>query len=288
MTIALFCLNLVARGTPVLLVGILKLVTRGRWRRHVILYLAELAERWVDGNDAIVDRMLTTKVEVQGLDRLDLMRDGHYLIVSNHVSWIDIIVLFRVFHLRTAFLRFFMKHQLIWFPIVGQGCAALEFPFMHRYSADYLARHPEKRGKDLETTRRLCQRYRTIPVAILNFLEGTRFTREKHADQDSPYRHLLRTRIGGLSFVFASLGDQLDAVIDVTIRYPDDDVTLWDYVTDSIARIAVHVRKIEVPAEFFSQAVTEPGPVRDRFKQWVDALWTEKDAILDQPPAAAQ
>lgn len=263
-----------------MLLGTLKLVTRGEWRRQLILYLAELADRWVDGNNAVLDRMLKTKIEVQAVD--GLLRDGHYLVISNHVSWIDIIILFRVFHRRTAFLRFFMKHQLIWFPIVGQGCSALEFPFMHRYSADYLARHPEKRGKDLETTRRLCQRYRSIPVAILNFLEGTRFTRQKHDDQDSPYRHLLRPRIGGIAFVLASLGDQLDGVVDVTIRYPDDDVTLWDFVTDSIPQITVRERRLDVPPEFFTEAVTRPGPVRDRFKEWVDRLWIAKDAMLEE------
>ena len=110
-----------------------------------------------------------------------------------------------------------VKHQLVWFPIVGQASQALEFPFMKRYTPDYLAKHPEKRGRDLETTRRACQRYRQIPVAILNFVEGTRFTLEKHADQESPYRHLLRPRIGGISFVLASLGDQLDGFFDVTL-----------------------------------------------------------------------
>src|SRR6266511_4330960 len=212
-TIILLLLNLLLWGTLVVLLGLVKFAVhmtapRSRLRTRVILALISLAERWVGGNDRILDLMLPTQWDVEG--PFDAIRiDGRYLIVSNHISWVDIIVIFRVFHERTAFIRFFLKQRLIWFPIVGQACWALEFPFMRRYSAEYLQHHPEKRGRDLQTTRRACQRYRHIPVAMLTFLEGTRFSEEKRADQDSPYRFLLRPRVGAIAFVLASLGDQL-------------------------------------------------------------------------------
>ena len=139
------------------------------------------------GNNRIFDLLLPTKWDIAGIGE-DVRPDGHYLIISNHVSWVDIFVLFRAFQGRAPFIRFFLKHQLIWFPIVGQGCWALEFPFMHRHTPEYLEKHPEKRGKDLETTRRACQRYRNFPVAIANFVEGTRFTHAKREQQQSPYR----------------------------------------------------------------------------------------------------
>jgi 1-acyl-sn-glycerol-3-phosphate acyltransferase len=281
-TVALLIVNLVLWGTPVVAAGLVKLLmpTRGL-RRRVLLVLAWLAEHWVAGNDAILDRLLPTQWDVAGLDAA-MPYDARYLIISNHVSWVDIFALFRLFHGRAAFIRFFLKHQLIWFPIAGQACAALEFPFMHRYSAEYLARHPEKRGQDLQTARRLCRRYRFIPVAILNFVEGTRFTREKQADQDSPYRHLLRPRTGGLSFALASLGEHLDAMFDVTIAYPpDQDATMWDFVRGKLKRVVLRVRRVDVPPEFCTPAVTEPGEVRERFKAWLDEIWREKDALLE-------
>jgi len=243
-----------------------------------MLALATLGEGWVGMNDRIFDAMLPTKWDIQGIDDLDPR--GRYLIISNHLSWIDIFVLQRAFHGRAAFLRFFLKQQLIWFPIVGQACWAMEFPFMRRYSPEYLQRHPEKRGKDLETTRRAAQRYRHIPVSILNFVEGTRFTRDKQADQESPYRHLLRPRIGGIAFILASLGDLLDGVFDVTIVYPNHDVSMWDFVNGSIPQVAVRVRRVEVPPELMTAAVTEPGPERDGLKEWLDALWLEKDRVI--------
>jgi 1-acyl-sn-glycerol-3-phosphate acyltransferase len=280
-TILLATLNLIFWGTLVLVVAPVKfLLPRSELRRRVILLITRFGAGFVRGNNAIFDLMLPTEWDVEGIG--ETRPDAHYLIVSNHISWVDIFALQRAFHGRVAFLRFFLKQQLIWFPIAGQACQALEFPFMKRYSPEYLAKHPEKRGRDLETTRRACQRYRHIPVAILNFLEGTRFTLDKHANQESPYRHLLRPRVGGISFVLASLGDQLDGVFDVTLAYPGGDVELWAFVTGRVPRVIIRARRLSIPPEFFGSAVTEPGPLRDRFKEWIDARWREKDELLDQ------
>ena len=283
--IALLLGNTVLWGTLVVLLGIVKFVVhmtapRSRLRTRVILALAWLAERWVSGNDRIFDWLLPTRWDLSGAGD-DMRPSGHYLIISNHISWVDIFVLLRAFHHRAAFIRFFLKQQLIWFPIVGQACWALEFPFMRRHSSEYLEKHPEKRGEDLATTRRACQRYRNFPVAVGNFLEGTRFTRQKQEEQQSPYRHLLRPRVGGISFVFASLGEQLDATVDVTIAYPGGETTMWEFVTGGVERIVVRARAVEVPRRFFDSGVTEPGPARDELKGWIEALWREKDALLD-------
>jgi 1-acyl-sn-glycerol-3-phosphate acyltransferase len=272
LVMVLLLANLVRWGTLVMLLGIVKFAVhmtapRSRLRTRVILRLASLAERWAGGNNAIFDRWLPTEWDVEGIGD-DVRPSGHYLIISNHVSWVDIFVLFHAFHGRAAFIRFFLKHQLIWFPIVGQACWALEFPFMHRYAPEYLAKHPEKRGKDLETTRRACQRYRNFPVAIANFVEGTRFSPAKRDAQQSPYRHLLRPRVGGISFVFDSLGEHLDATYDVTIAYPGGETTMWQFMSGKLRRVVVRARRVE------------PPPV-DRVKPWIEELWREKDALLD-------
>jgi len=273
--IPLLILNLMLWGTLILLGGVVKLLTFGRGKRPLIFALTWLAARWVRGNDLIFDTLLSTQWRVEGVD--DLRNDAHYLIISNHISWTDIFAAFRVFTGRAPFIRFFLKQSLAWMPIAGQAAWALEFPFMRRYSAEYLAQHPEKRGRDLETTRRACKRYQYFPVSVLNYVEGTRFTRDKHEEQASPYRHLLRPRIGGVGFVLASLGEQLDAILDVTVIYPSQDLTVWDFVTNRVPWIRVHCRTLEVPRQFVDAAITEPGPARDRFKEWVEQLWREKD-----------
>ena len=276
----LLILNVVLWGTPVFLGGLLKLITRGEVRRRITLIAAWHGEQWVRFNDGLFDAFLPTVWDISVPD--GLRHDGHYLIFSNHRSWVDILAVFRAFHGRTPFIRFFLKHELIWSPIVGQACWALDFPFMKRYSPEYLARHPEKRGKDLETTRRACRRYRRIPVSILNFMEGTRFSEDKREEQQSPYRHLLRPRVGGIGFVLASLGEQLDAVLDVTIAYSDPDTTIIDFITGRVPRITVHAREVTVPDEFYSPSIVEPGPMREAFRAWIEGIWAEKDARLAQ------
>jgi hypothetical protein len=290
-TIALLLLNLLFWGISVLLIGIVKFAVqvtapRSPFRTRVILMLASLGDGWVATNDRIVDRMLPTRWDIAGIPE-DLQPSGRYLIVSNHLSWVDVLVVPRVFHRRAAFIRFFMKQQLIWFPIAGQACWALEFPFLRRYTVEYLERHPEKRGLDVQTARRACQRYRHIPVAILSFLEGTRFTREKQSDQSSPYRNLLRPRIGAVAFVLASLGEQLDGMLDTTIEYPGGHVTFWEFACGRVPAITVRVRKLDAPPEFFTPAITEPGLARDRFRAWIESIWREKDELLDRLRATA-
>lgn len=278
--------NLAFWGAIVVAGGVVKLVTFGRARRRLILILTWLVERWMGTNIRILDLFLTTKWDVRGIEGVD--RSGHYLVISNHVSWIDIFAVLRAFHGRAPFIRFFLKRVLIWFPIVGQAAWALEFPFMRRYSPEYLRQHPEKRGRDLEATRRFCERYRDIPVTILNYVEGTRFTRDKHDEQASPYRYLLRPRVGGIGFVLACLPGELQAMYDVTLVYPKRDVTFLDLLTNRLPWIVVDARRVDIPPEFHSAAITERGPERERFKQWVEGIWREKDerigAILSARP----
>jgi hypothetical protein len=89
---------------------------------------------------------------------------------------------------------------------------------MKRYSKAYLEKHPEKKGKDLETTRKTCASSQQ-PGGIFNFVEGTRFTEGKHAQQQSPF-HLLKPKAGGIAFVLDAMGEQLKSIVNVTIHYP--------------------------------------------------------------------
>src|SRR5690349_18120807 len=209
-TIVLLSLNLLFWGTLVLFGGVVKFAVhmtapRSRLRTRVILASSWLAERWAGVNDRIFDRMLPTRWDAVGpFD--EVRHDGRYLIIANHVSWVDIFALFRVFHRRAPFIRFFLKHQLIWFPIVGQAVWGLEFPFLRR--------RPQQRQKHFETARRTAQRYKHVPFTIATELEGTRVSEENHNDENSPHAHLLRTRTGANAFVLTTHGDKLDGMYD--------------------------------------------------------------------------
>lgn len=276
----LFTCNLIVIGTPIMILGIFKWLTPGRLRREYFRVMDPLARCWVTLNDRVCDALLPTRYDVRGLPPKAM--SGRILIISNHVSWIDIVVIFRVFDGVFPFIRFFLKWPLLFSPILGQACWGMDFPFMRRYSTEYLEKHPEKRGADLETTRNACRRYRKIPVSILNFVEGTRITREKHADQESPYRNLLRPRYGGISYVFASMGEMLDAMYDVTLVFPGiPDPTFWHYISGQMKEIVIDVREIPLRREFFDESVTRPGATREEFKAWLAGIWREKDLRID-------
>lgn len=151
-----------------------------------------------------------------------LRRDGWYLIVSNHQSWTDIVVLGHLFRDRLPVPKFFMKHELIYIPLLGLACWGLDMPFMRRYSRGFLLRNPHLRGQDIETTRNACEKFRHVPTTVINFVEGTRVTAQKQAQSRSPYRHLMPPKAAGLAFTLATMGDQFDGLIDITLNYPDN------------------------------------------------------------------
>ena len=237
--------------------------------------LVAVAESWIAVNNGLFDGFTHTRWQVEGL--ADLRRDGNYLVLCNHQSWVDIPVLQKIFNRRIPFLRFFLKQQLIWVPLLGPAWWALDFPFMKRYSRQTLLRHPELQGKDREATRRACEKFRQMPVAVMNFAEGTRFTQAKHDAQSSPFRYLLRPKAGGVAFVMDAMGEALHAILDVTIVYPEGPCTLMDLIAGRVHDIRVHVRERAIDAGLIG-SYDEDTAFRGRVKAWMNTLWREKDA----------
>jgi 1-acyl-sn-glycerol-3-phosphate acyltransferase len=239
--------------------------------------LVVIAESWIAVNSRMFEWFTRTRWQLDGLT--DLHRDGNYLVLCNHQSWVDIPVLQKIFNRRIPFLRFFLKSQLIWVPLLGAAWWALDFPFMKRYSRETLAAHPELQGKDMEATRRACEKFRHMPVSVMNFAEGTRFTPAKHDAQSSPHRHLLRPKAGGVAFVLDAMGDALHAILDVTIVYPNGPCTMMDLIAGRIRDIRVHVRELPINDELRGDYESDAA-FRERFQLWVNALWSEKDARI--------
>lgn len=276
-----FALNTLFWSAPFFCVALAKLlIPLPAVRRRLSATLVVIAERWVDVDSMMMRAIQRAPWRVTGLE--GLRPDCSYLICCNHSSWVDIPILQRVFTGRIPFLRFFLKQELIWVPILGLAWWALDFPFMKRYSADYLARHPEKRGTDLATTRKALAVVRQTPTSILNFLEGTRFTPAKHAAQGSPYRHLLRPRAGGFAAAAAAMGDRLEAILDVTIVYPDGPVELWGLLSGQLGRVVVHVEQRALPAGWHGADYGVDQAFRAEVQGWVQAIWADKDALIER------
>jgi 1-acyl-sn-glycerol-3-phosphate acyltransferase len=276
----LLIVNTLVWMVPVYLLSLLKLLmptTAGRDR--VSIWTAAAAQTWAAINVWMAGTLLPTRFTVRGVEALD--RHGQYLVCSNHQSWNDILVLMYAFDRRAPFFKFFLKQELIWVPVLGLAWWGLDYPFMKRYSKTKLARHPELKGKDLETTRKACERYRNQPVTILNFLEGTRFTQVKHDRQASPYRHLLKPKSGGLALAISALGEKINRLLDVTIVYPEGARGFWDFLAGRVPSVIVEVRQLEIPDEFYVGNYENDPDLRSRFHQWVATLWAEKDTRID-------
>ena len=278
LVIGLLIANTVLHVGVLLLVALVKLAGIRAWRRAIDDTLGGIASRWIGVNSGLIDRFTRTRWQVSLPP--DLMPRGNYLVMSNHQSWVDIPVLQYLFNRRIPLLRFFLKRQLIWVPLLGLAWWALDFPFMRRYTKAQLARRPELAGTDIAATRRACEKFRQIPVAVMNFVEGTRFTPEKHARQGSPFVHLLRPKAGGVAFVLEAMGDVLRGVLDVTIAYPGGTPTLMDLLCDRVGEVRVEVRARPIPAEFVGASYERDPGLRERFQSWINTLWSEKDEAL--------
>ncbi len=271
--------NTVVHVLPLLAMALLKaLVPVQRWRLACNAGLTGVAASWIAVNTWLVDRFSGTRFEVA--EPQGLRMDGHYLVLANHQSWVDILVLQKIFNRRIPLLRFFLKRELFWVPLLGLAWWALDFPFMGRHTRADIARNPELGRRDMETTRRACEKFRSIPVAIMNFVEGTRFTAEKHARQASPYRHLLKPKSGGVAYVLDAMGTALHGILDVTIAYPGGRPTMVDLMAGRVPAVHVSVRQRPLPGDILAAADGDERAKRARFQQWLNAVWQDKDAEM--------
>lgn len=249
-------------------------------RQFLTKVLTAIANAWISGNSGWM--RLTQKMNWNTQIPTNLDKKGWYFVISNHQSWVDILVLQHCLNGRIPLLKFFLKQELIKVPIMGAAWWALDFPFMKRFSKEYLEKHPEMKGKDIETTRIACEKFKTMPTSVMNFLEGTRFTDSKYEKQQSPFKHLLKPKAGGMAFAMSAMGDQFKSLLDVTIYYPQGIPTFWDFMQGKMERCEVVIREVPIPAELRNGDYENDEQYRLDFQQWVQQLWEQKDQLLAQ------
>ncbi len=283
-----YFINTIFWFIPIMCLSVLKLLPIKIWQTFVTRLLDGCATLWICINN--LNQRITSRThwDVKGLKALN--PKDWYLIVANHQSWVDILVLQRLLNRRVPMMKFFLKKELIWVPFLGLAWWALDFPFMRRYSKHFLAKHPHLKGKDLETTRKACEKFSNKPVSIMNFVEGTRWTEHKHKLQNSAFKHLLQPKAGGIAFVLSAMGNQLHKLLDVTIHYPQGIPSFWDFVCGKVKKIQVQVKVLSIDdlmkSEVFSMDYFDNPQQRERFHQWLNQLWLQKDKTLEQLSAS--
>lgn len=278
-SIALTILLTILCSVPIIIAGLVKLILPipAIWR-SVSVFCNFMMYCWCEGLAALLHLNPHLKWEIEGLEKLN--KKNWYLLICNHHSWADIVVLCVIFRKHIPMNKYFLKQQLAWVPFIGLACWALDMPFMRRYSHSYLIRHPERRGKDVETTRRSCEKFRTHPTTIVNFVEGSRFTEEKRRRTRSPYKNLLPPKAAGIAMALGVLGAQFDKLLDVTLCYPENnDSPFFDMLSGKLTRIVVRVNLLPVAEELHGDYVSDKNFKR-RFQQWLNTLWEEKDTLL--------
>ena len=248
-------------------------------RKALSVFLIKIAESWVGFNSWLIDVVTPTKFIVNGLESLKY--EGWYLVISNHQSWVDIPVLQKIFNRRIPFLKFFLKGKLIWVPFLGLAWWALDFPFMKRYSKAFLEKNPQLKGKDIEATRKACERFKFQPVSVMNFVEGTRFTAAKHQKQASPFQDLLKVKAGGIAFVLDTMGDSMKSILDITIVYSDRKPELFDLFAGRIRHIQIDIVEREIKPEMVGDYEND-AEFRARFQQWLNNIWQEKQKTIER------
>ncbi|MCO4321191.1 acyltransferase [Aliidiomarina quisquiliarum] len=270
-------------GLLIIVVGVFKfLLPIAPVRRAISSIANSLFRLWAYSMSLLF--RLTNRIEWEIEGNLPNNRHGWYMIMCNHLSWVDIPVLMHLSRKQLPMPRFFLKQELLWVPIVGMGCWVLDMPFMKRYSKEQVARKPELKGKDIETTRKKCEKFRDIPTTVINFCEGTRFTQAKHSKSSSPYTYLLTPKAGGTSFTLQAMGNQFQEILDITLVYPDiqpGQPLAFALLTGKLKRIHVHIDRIPVTADLRGDYFNDLS-FRDHFQAWLNKRWQLKDQRITQ------
>jgi len=276
---ALVTLNIICSLTLITLTGLVKFILPFNQVQKVTRKIADsLLGLWGRINTWMIK--LINKVEWDVEINEELSKDKWYLLISNHHSWTDIVILFSVFSNKIPQPKFFVKQAILYIPFVGSACWALDMPFMRRYSKQKLAKKPHLKGKDMASTRQACRKAKLLPTTIVNFAEGTRFTEGKQQQTKSPYHYLLPPKSGGIALSLAAMGNTFDQILNVTIIYPDNPVSPFkDLLQGKLKRIVIRVDTIAITPELQGDYEND-GEFKQQFQQWVTNLWQAKDKLI--------
>ena len=248
--------------------------------------LVDLRERmdkiiwwWTGGNRWLLKTLNLIEPDIDWKHIDDVSLDKWYLVISNHQSWTDIILLQSYLYGKIPPLKFFTKQQLIWVPGIGLAMYVLGFPYVKRVSKAQIKANPNLRNADRDNIAEACKGFKNHPTSILNFLEGTRRTSAKQLNQSSDFKNLLKPKIGGIEYVIKDMGDYLHKLIDVTIVYPDGTPTFWQFVKGECRSVKFVVSHYEIPKQVLVDNDIER---RSSLSGWIKTIWMQKDQQISE------
>lgn len=280
----LLAINLVFIALTIIIIGILTLLMPIKsWRRFGNIIMQGLPVIWGRFNHYILAISLHKQLDISGSGTFS--RKEWYVMLSNHQSWMDILVITSVFYKQIPCLKFFMKQQLLWqLPFAGLACYFLNFPFMKRHSRAEIRKNPELKQQDIITTKKACQKFRNFPTTVINFSEGTRITDSKHQRQQSPYKYLLKPKAGGTAVAINEMRDILSGIIDVTINYKtlnNQKLNMWKLICGKIDKLQLRYELLPITPELEGDYFVD-RKFRSKLQHWINGIWERKDKLIGE------
>ena len=204
-----------------------------------------------------------------------------YMAMSNHQSWADIFILLVAANYKLPLLKFFMKRELWWIPFVFLANKTLNMPFVNRHSKKEIEQNPSLRNQDYKNTLKSCKRFLRTPSTIFSYAEGTRFTDEKHDQQESPYNNLLSPKIGGMATALSAMPN-INTLVDYTVVYKSKKRDAWSFAKGDMKHVKVLVTKYKIPDNLKNRNYANDKDYRDEFKNWIETIWAEKDKKVEE------
>ena len=230
------------------------------------------------GFKVIMNFFHNNKMEVIYEDTFD--RNDWCLGLANHQSWADILLILSASNYMMPNIRFFMKKELSWIPFIYLANKNLNMPFVNRHSKKQITKNPNLRLQDYENTIKSCKRLKRAPSTIFSYAEGTRFTSEKHKEQNSSYKNLLEPKIGGLATALSALPES-KYLIDFTLVYKTDRRSAWAFLKGDMADVKILVKKFKIPESLKNKSYLDDNEYRIEFKNWIEDIWSQKDKSIE-------
>ena len=204
-----------------------------------------------------------------------------YIAISNHQSWADIFILLAAGHNKIPLLKFFMKKELKWIPIIYLVHKTIDMPFLNRHTQAQVKSNPGLKKLDYENAKKAAKRFSRNPSTAFSFAEGTRFTKTKHDKQGSPYKNLLKPKIGALAIALPGM-PQVNSLIDFTVVYKSNRRSTWDFLCGEMSQAKVKARIYNIPEDLKSEAFEQEKEYRKKFKLFIERIWKEKDSVFSE------
>ena len=277
--LCLIVFNTILIATPILVLAIFRLVLPFNPIIRIIeksnLFLYKI---WVQINSFTI--ALTNKIDWQ-LDTATIPKiKNSCIIICNHQSWADIIMICHIFKGKIPVTKFFLKHSLIYIPFLGLACLGLGMPFLRRYSKQQLLKNPKLKYKDIESTNRACKHLIYSPSTLVNFVEGTRYTPQKAKLAKSSYEHLMPPKAASLGVALGQIGHDIDMLFNTTLRYPDNETDPFiDMLKGRLKTVYATVEPIKVTDNLVGDYLNEKQ-FKYSFTLWLRNLWEHKDKEL--------